>query len=351
MRILYGVTGEGLGHAMRAAVLIEHLAAGGHRVAAAASGRALSLLRAHGAEVVPIDGLQLVYHRGGLERVRTLMENARRAPGALAKNVGAALGEVAAFDPELVVTDFDSFSYAVARLLDRPAISVDHQHVLSRFVHPPEVLRRVSYDFPLARGVVRRKLPRCDRYIVTSFFFPASRPDCARDTRLVGPILRRAVELAQPVEGEHVLVYQTGSGDPRLLGLLGALGRHRFRVYSRAPVAAAPNVVACPFSEAGFVADLASARAVIANGGYTTLAEAACLGKPVVSLPVRHQGEQELNAAWLEHQGLGVALRRPSLRGLERALDQAIALRPPLRPRGATALATRALDQAIAEVA
>jgi uncharacterized protein (TIGR00661 family) len=147
-----------------------------------------------------------------------------------------------------------------------------------------------------------------------------------------------------------VVVYQTGSGDPRLLGMLGAL-RHRFRVYARGAVAAAPNVEVRPFSEEGFVADLASARAVIANGGYTTLAEAACLGKPVVSLPVLHQGEQELNAAWLEHEGLGVALRRPSVRGLERALDQAIAFAPRRAPRGATAQATSALDQAIAEVA
>jgi uncharacterized protein (TIGR00661 family) len=40
MRILYGVTGEGLGHAMRSRVIADHLRARGHEVKLAASGRA-----------------------------------------------------------------------------------------------------------------------------------------------------------------------------------------------------------------------------------------------------------------------------------------------------------------------
>ena len=58
------------------------------------------------------------------------------------------------------------------------------------------------------------------------------------------------------------------------------------------------NVELRDFDETRFAADLRSARAVIANGGFTTLAEAIRLGKPVLSIPVRHQGEQELNAAY-----------------------------------------------------
>ncbi|MEL6548201.1 MAG: glycosyltransferase family protein, partial [Myxococcota bacterium] len=40
MRILYGVVGEGMGHATRSRVVIEHLLAQGHQVHVVVSGRA-----------------------------------------------------------------------------------------------------------------------------------------------------------------------------------------------------------------------------------------------------------------------------------------------------------------------
>ncbi|HEX9105169.1 MAG TPA: glycosyltransferase family protein, partial [Polyangia bacterium] len=77
MRILYGVTGEGLGHTMRARVLVAHLRARGHTVKIAASGRAAKILARHHDDVVPIAGLRLVQERGQLERLRTVAANAR----------------------------------------------------------------------------------------------------------------------------------------------------------------------------------------------------------------------------------------------------------------------------------
>jgi uncharacterized protein (TIGR00661 family) len=60
-----------------------------------------------------------------------------------------------------------------------------------------------------------------------------------------------------------------------------------------------------PFDEAGFISDLASARAVICGGGFTVLGEAVYLRKPTLSVPVRGQFEQVLNARWLERLGYG----------------------------------------------
>jgi UDP:flavonoid glycosyltransferase YjiC (YdhE family) len=88
----------------------------------------------------------------------------------------------------------------------------------------------------------------------------------------------------------------------------------------------------------------------VANGGFTALAEAAHLGKPVVSVPMRHQGEQELNAAWLEHNALGVNVRRPTVPRLRRALDEVTARRP-RRVADGTAEACRTLDECLQEVA
>ena len=153
---------------------------------------------------------------------------------------------------------------------------------------------------------MRAKLPGCRHYVVTSFYFPAPRRD---RTTLVGPILRPEVLALEPSTSDHVLVYQTSTLDPELVAALHEVPHQRFIVYARDTVGSSRNVEVRAFDERRFLDDLASARAVICNGGYTLMSEALYLGKPVLSLPLRHQGEQELNAAYLEALGLGRSLR------------------------------------------
>ena len=322
MRILYGVTGEGLGHAMRAQVLLAHLASQGHRVLVAASGRAACLLAVDN-EVVTIDGLSIRYANGAVQRARTLAENARGALRSLYRNACVALEEVASFAPEIVVTDFDSFSYIVGRMIGCPIISFDHQHVLSHCRHPATVRRRLSYDFRLAERIVRQKMRGCDRYIVTSFYAPEIRSSHAANTTLVGPVVRSRLKEVTPTVGEHVLVYQTAAADSRLEESLQGMPGVPFRVYGLGARPARGNIDYRAFDEEGFIRDLAEARAVITNGGYTTLSEALFMGKPVLSVPMRHQGEQELNAAYLEHLGLGVRASRPSIAAIRLLLKRA----------------------------
>ncbi len=56
------------------------------------------------------------------------------------------------------------------------------------------------------------------------------------------------------------------------------------------------NLTYRPFSEDGFIADLASARGVIAGGGFTLMGEAVYLHKPMLAVPLERQFEQVLNA-------------------------------------------------------
>jgi uncharacterized protein (TIGR00661 family) len=172
-------------------------------------------------------------------------------------------------------------------------------------------------------------------------------------TELVGPIVRPEIERAVTSRGDHVLVYQTASGDPRLLPSLTATRGARFVVYGLGREARMENVELRSFDEQRFVRDLASARAVIANGGFTTLSEALYLGKPVLSVPMRYQGEQELNAAWLSALGLGATARRFSpavVAGFLARLDHYRASSDPRLRRG-TIDACASLDRAFAEAA
>jgi uncharacterized protein (TIGR00661 family) len=73
-----------------------------------------------------------------------------------------------------------------------------------------------------------------------------------------------------------------------------------------------------PFSEAGFIADLASARGVMAGGGFTLMGEAVYLHKPMLSDPDGRQFEQLLNARYLAREGYGLAAADAAEPGLLR---------------------------------
>jgi len=60
MKILYGVVGEGMGHAMRSRAVVEHLLAQGHEIEIMASGRAADFLQKRFGDVNRIHGLHIV---------------------------------------------------------------------------------------------------------------------------------------------------------------------------------------------------------------------------------------------------------------------------------------------------
>jgi uncharacterized protein (TIGR00661 family) len=321
MHILYGVCGDGLGHAMRARTVAAHLVARGHRLAIAASGRAAALVRQHGLEVIDVRGLHAAYARGGVERGKTVAAFLRHAPANLRHNARAFFERVVPFRPDLVITDFEAFAWAAGRAFGVPIVSLDHQHVVNRFRHPWQLVAPFAADFAIARAAVGIKTPECDHYVVTSFYFPEPCRSARRSTTLVEPLVRPEVEQLVPRRGDHVLVYQTTGGDSGLIPALRALTSVPFRVYGMPLTRRIGNVDLCAFDERTFLQDLASARAVIANGGFTALAEAVVLGKPVLSVPLVRQAEQQLNAAWLEALGLGMCVRRITPHAVQRFLD------------------------------
>jgi uncharacterized protein (TIGR00661 family) len=238
--------------------------------------------------------------------MRTVARNGRAARAAVRDSVDLYRRPISAFAPDVCISDFDSFTHAFGKLFDRPVISIDHQHVIDRCVHSPRFASRLS----LTRAVVRAKLPRCAHYVVTSFYQPPLRDRAQGTTTLVGPILRPEILALTPTSGDHVLVYQTATRD--LVEPLFGLPDQRFVIYGCGGGGTRANVTLRPFDERQFLADLASARAVICNGGYTLMSEALYLGKPVLSVPLRRHGEQQLNASYLEALGLGRRAHAPA---------------------------------------
>ena len=309
MRILYGVVGEGMGHATRSRVVLEELVKE-HEVEVVASGRAHAYLAERFPEVHRIWGFTLHYEGNAIRRLPTVLRNLRGAVGGWPRNVGAYLKLIASFRPDAVVSDFESFSYYFGKAHGIPVIDLDNIHVISKCRHEPELLRGHEHDFKLIRSVVAAKLPRCFHYVIPTFFYPPVR---ARRTTLVPPVLRPEVLAARPEPGDHLLVYQTATTNRALPETLKRLGMPA-RVYGlRRDLTedlADGNVTYRPFGEARFIEDLRTARAVVAGGGFTLLSEAVYLRKPVLSIPVERQFEQVLNALYLQELGYGTYSRR-----------------------------------------
>ena len=66
------------------------------------------------------------------------------------------------------------------------------------------------------------------------------------------------------------------------------------------------NVHLKKFSETEFIELLASAKAVMANGGFSFISEAVYLHKPIFSVPIENQFEQFVNASYIQQLGYGM---------------------------------------------
>ncbi|MCU1282045.1 MAG: teichoic acid biosynthesis protein [bacterium] len=319
MRILYGVVGEGMGHATRSCVILRHLAAA-HEVQIVVSGRAHAFLRKTfpSLEVHEIAGLNMIYEDNEVQRRRTALDFLKKLPG-FAENFETMTRLAEGFRPELVVSDFESCAYLYAKRHDLPVLSIDNMQIINRCALDVAIPEEEDASFQMAKAIVKAKLPHCDHYLITTFFFPPVRKE---RTSLFPPILRDGVLDAERSVGEHVLVYQTSDTFHDLVPTLQRLPG-KFFVYGLKRDEELGNVTLKGFSEDGFVRDLASARAVLAGGGFSLMGEAVYLGKPMLSVPLKGQFEQTLNALYLQKLGYGEYHRELSQGAIAQFLERA----------------------------
>ena len=307
LRILYGVVGEGMGHATRSAVVLSHLEAAGHQIRVVVSGRAHAFLaerfgKKKSFTVEEIDGLTLRYFGNRLDRAGSLFWNLRAAPKAVKKNIKVYRNVAEdGFRPELVISDFESFAALYALRHGVPVVSIDNMQIINRCKHPKVVKKGKGFDFRLVRLAVKAKVPNAYHYLISTFFYPPVR---RKFTTLVPPILREEVLSLKREPRDHVVVYQRAVGQLALVKMLKKLP-YAFHVYGADADAVDDNVTLRAFSGAAFLEDLRTARAVVAGGGFSLMSEAVSLRIPMLAVPIEHQYEQELNARYLQHLNYG----------------------------------------------
>jgi uncharacterized protein (TIGR00661 family) len=292
-----------MGHATRSKVIITYLLEQGHEVQAVSSARAYQFLnRAFPGRVHEIKGFHLAYRNASVSKLNTAILTLKTGPENLRLNFERYRELLAGFTPDVVISDFESFTYFFAKMHRLPIISIDNMQVMSRCSLDIVVPKEERANFSIARNIVKTKVPRSDHYLIASFF---DAPPCKERTTVVPPIIRKEILEAETAGGEHILVYQTSTSQGNLVEILQQLPQEQFRVYGFNKEEQHGNVQLKAFSEEGFIRDLATAKAVLANGGFSLLSEAVYLRKPICSIPINGQFEQYLNAAYVEKMGFG----------------------------------------------
>jgi uncharacterized protein (TIGR00661 family) len=328
--ILYGMAGEGRGHAVRARALRDALAPR-HTVHFFAPHMARSFLADGPGELHSIPGLRFGYARDGrVDLWRTALGSLRFVAG-MRKEVRAVTARMAQLEPDLVISDFEPLTARAARRLGVPCLGLDHQHfmVVSDLSALPARLRNhARWMGP----VVRMVAPRTDVRAVSSFWFPPGKPSFERVQRL-GVLLRSVVRRARPSDHGHLCVYLRHSAPRDLLQVLAGAGLPA-RIYGLGEQPPYGGLTFHAIDEQRFVEDLASARALLCTAGNQLIGEAAWLGKPVLAFPEPGNREQEMNAWLVELSGFGrrLAPERLEASALRSAIDAECRLARVRRP-------------------
>ena len=310
MKVLYGVCGEGMGHAMRSAVVASHLEGLGHDVRFVSSGSAQRYLAARWpGKVTYALGLRTVLAGNKIQPALTLLSNVAKQTLSPLTHGATFLALSVREKPDVVISDFDPWTANYASLRGIPLVAVDNVHFMNRCAHPREVVTPDRTAAAIMFPTVNRMVPNARRYLVTTF---VGAPVNARDTTLHCPILRPSILSASTSLGEHVCVYFNEHADHNAIaGVLQHVDAP-FRVYGAPGVSrdvTLGNVTHRPFSEHAFIEDLATSNAVIGGAGFTAMTEAIYLGKPMLAVPFAGQFEQILNANYLSLIGYGERAR------------------------------------------
>lgn len=298
VRILYGVAGEGMGHAVRTRPIVECLLAQGHEVRIVAGGRAFRYLASRFVDVLEIAHLPIIYRDGAAHDSLTAVVNVLRFP-LYARSFREVWRLVSEWRPDAIITDFEFLTSYVALLRGIPLLSVGNHQVLTK----SEVTAPIRYwvDAVKTRFITWLMTPFAGLFIV---FWPDASREVVRRAIIVQPPVRIEVLRLKPTAGKHVLVYQTSDSNRRLLDVLKGVDAE-FVVYGYHRSGRDGNLLFREFNERRFFKDLAACRAVITNGGFSLTSESLVLGKPVLICPVRKQYEQIFNAVEIERLGYG----------------------------------------------
>ena len=288
--IFYCICSEGMGHAIRSGVIIDKIK-DKYDVHIFSSDRAYEYLNSKFDNVYKIGGFNTVYINNKVNDLQTLANALRRNPTNMKIGYENLYRKARKLRPDVIVTDFEIYATMVSKLLHIPLISLDNIHMITQTkIHYPS---NKKIEMLKAKGVIKTYVVKPKFHILTSFFYPPVR--AKKNAVIYPPVIREEILKLEPEDGDHVIVYQTSRESGKLVEKLKAKKNEKFIVYGFNINKTDENLTFKKFNEDVFYDDLASAKAVICNGGFTFISEAISLKKPIYSVPAIGNFEQTIS--------------------------------------------------------
>lgn len=314
--IFYCICGEGMGHAIRSSVIIDRIK-DKYDVYLFSSDRAYKYLNEKFDNVYKIGGFNTVYINNKVNNTKTLINALKRNPLNIKEGYEELYKKARKLSPDVIVTDFEIYATMVSKLLSIPLISLDNIHMITQTAidYPP----KHQGEMLKAKGVIKSYVIKPKIHILTSFFYPKIKPK--KRAVLYPPVIREDILKLKPTIEDHIIVYQTSKESVKLVEQLKSLNE-KFIVYGFNKDEVDENLTYKLFNENEFYNDLASAKAVICNGGFTFISEAISLKKPIYSVPAIGNFEQTLNGFYVQKLGYGEYHEEMSPKKVEKFLKR-----------------------------
>lgn len=314
--IFYCICGEGMGHAIRSSVIIDRIK-DKYDVYIFSSDRAYKYLNEKFDNVYKIGGFNTVYINNKVNNTKTLINALKRNPLNIKEGYEELYKKARKLSPDVIVTDFEIYATMVSKLLSISLISLDNIHMITQTAidYPP----KHQGEMLKAKGVIKSYVIKPKIHILTSFFYPKIKPK--KRAVLYPPVIREDILKLKPTIEDHIIVYQTSKESVKLVEQLKSLNE-KFIVYGFNKDEVDENLTYKLFNENEFYNDLASAKAVICNGGFTFISEAISLKKPIYSVPAIGNFEQTLNGFYVQKLGYGEYHEEMSPKKVEKFLKR-----------------------------
>lgn len=314
--IFYCICGEGMGHAIRSSVIIDRIK-DKYDVYIFSSDRAYKYLNEKFDNVYKIGGFNTVYINNKVSNTKTLINALKRNPLNIKEGYEELYKKARKLSPDVIVTDFEIYATMVSKLLSIPLISLDNIHMITQTAidYPP----KHQGEMLKAKGVIKSYVIKPKIHILTSFFYPKIKPK--KRAVLYPPVIREDILKLKPTIEDHIIVYQTSKESVKLVEQLKSLNE-KFIVYGFNKDEVDENLTYKLFNENEFYNDLASAKAIICNGGFTFISEAISLKKPIYSVPAIGNFEQTLNGFYVQKLGYGEYHEEMSPKKVEKFLKR-----------------------------
>lgn len=284
MKILYAIQGTGNGHISRARDVLPELQV---------YGEVHTLISGIQADVKPgfdvtyrLKGMGFIFgKKGNVDLVRTLKE-------CVSKEFLKEIKKLPVKDYDLIINDFEPVSAWASRRSGVPCVSLSHQAaILSKSAPKPE-----KTDW-IGRMVLQQYAP-----VQASVGFHFKK----YDANTFPPVIRQAVRNLEPVKGNWATVYLPAYENERIIKVLSELPAMDWQVFSKHSKKEIQkrNLWIRPIENLAFIESMAGSSAVLCGAGFETPAEAMFLKKKLMVIPMKHQFEQQCNAAALAEMGI-----------------------------------------------